>query len=162
MKVAPTVSTGVFLIALCSVPAASLAQTACKSVDDASGVAARRAAVQNLTPEALAQLRELAINPPRGKIVGGVTTLFTDNPWQVALIRSAVPEPTRSQFCGGSIIRDNWILTAGHCVRNSIVREDAARLEVIAGTSQYAAGGERLKVAAIHHAPELQPDHNGQ
>jgi secreted trypsin-like serine protease len=95
----------------------------------------------------------LSLNPPRTRIVGGQLTLIADNPWQVALIRSAVAEPTRSQFCGGSIIRNEWILTAGHCVRNAIVREDPTRLEVIAGSSQYAIGGERLKVAAVHTHP---------
>jgi transmembrane serine protease 11D len=85
--------------------------------------------------------------------VGGVPTLIGDNPWQVALVRAAVPEPTRSQFCGGSLIRKDWVLTAAHCVKNSIVREDARRLEIIAGSSQYAIGGERIKVGAIHTHP---------
>jgi secreted trypsin-like serine protease len=151
MKSVPTVSAAVFLLALCSLAGPAFAQSACKAVDADPARAAIRSAqeLQGATPEALAAFRQLSLNPPHTRIVGGHLTLITDNPWQVALIRSAVPEPTRSQFCGGSIIRNDWILTAGHCVRNSIVREDPTRLEVIAGSSQYAIGGERLKVAAI-------------
>jgi secreted trypsin-like serine protease len=109
--------------------------------------------LQNATPEALAAFRQLSLDPPRGKIVGGHLTLIDNNPWQIAMVRAAVPEPTRSQFCGGSIIGNDWILTAAHCVKNSIVREDPTRVEIIAGSSQYAIGGERLKVAAIHTHP---------
>jgi transmembrane serine protease 11D len=47
----------------------------------------------------------------------------------------------------------DWILTAAHCVRNSVVREDPKRVEIVAGSSQYAIGGERIKVAAIHTHP---------
>jgi transmembrane serine protease 11D len=144
-----------FLIALCSFTAASHAQSACKPVDDTPSAFATRSAqeLQDITPQALAAFRQLSLDPPRTRIVNGHLTLIGNNPWQVALIRSAVPEPTRSQFCGGSIIRNNWILTAGHCVRNTIVREDPTRVEIIAGSSQYAIGGERLKVAAVHTHP---------
>ncbi|OQV19323.1 putative Transmembrane protease serine 9 [Hypsibius exemplaris] len=48
------------------------------------------------------------------RIVGGVIANKNSLPWQVALIR-----PSGSQFCGGSIISDRWILTAAHCFRNS-------------------------------------------
>jgi len=77
-----------------------------------------------------------------------------DHPWQVALIRGYIAEPQRSQFCGGSIIGGNWVLTAAHCVRNSTVREDPARVDVVAGTHLYISGGERLDVAAIHTHPD--------
>ena len=150
MKPASTATfASISLMLLCGFCVASHAQSACKAVDDSPSAFSARSALegQGATPEALAAFRQLSLNPPRTRIVGGQLTLIADNPWQVALIRSAVPEPTRSQFCGGSIIRNEWILTAGHCVRNAIVREDPTRLEVIAGSSNTpsAESGSRLR-----------------
>ena len=149
----------VALATLLSFTSAGRAQTACKRIDDpapgAAAVAPRALeAFRTATPEALRAFRELNVNPPRGKIVGGWETSIENNPWQIAMIRAAIAEPRRSQFCGGSIISNNWILTAAHCVRNSIVREDPTRVEIIAGSPQWAIGGERLKVAAIHVHPQ--------
>jgi transmembrane serine protease 11D len=148
-------SAGISLAAFLGFAPPGYGQSPCKAVDSSpAGLAARSAdAARDATPQALAAFRELSLNPPRPRIVGGHLTLIGDNPWQVALIRSSVPEPTRSQFCGGSIIRKDWILTAAHCVRNSLVREDPTRLDIVAGSSQYAIGGERIKVAGIHTHP---------
>ncbi|XP_066939263.1 trypsin-like isoform X2 [Macrobrachium rosenbergii] len=46
-------------------------------------------------------------------------------PWQVGL----VSPPTSKPFCGGSIISDQWILTAAHCVQ----RQSFASMFVVIG-----------------------------
>jgi secreted trypsin-like serine protease len=150
---------GIALGMMLSLTTTAFPQAPCESPDeDTRGAATAPSrslqAFQKATPEALQAFRELNRNPPSGRIVGGELVLIENNPWQIAMVRADVAEPTRSQFCGGSVIADTWILTAAHCVRNSIVREDPKRVDVIAGTSQYAIGGERLKVAAIHTHPK--------
>jgi secreted trypsin-like serine protease len=55
------------------------------------------------------------------RIVGGTEAVPHSFPWQVALFIDD------SYFCGGSIISNEWILTAGHCL------DGAISVEVVAG-----------------------------
>lgn len=48
------------------------------------------------------------------RIVGGQTAEKGSWPWQAMLAFRG-----GSQFCGGSLIDENWVLTAAHCVYGS-------------------------------------------
>jgi transmembrane serine protease 11D len=154
---------GTSLFTLMSLATEGRAQSPCLSLDDMPAVAAATPRTvktfREATPEALQAFLELSRDPSRraGRIVDGEEVSFENNPWQVALVRFNVAEPRRQQFCGGSIIADDWVLTAAHCVQNSIVREDPARVDVVVGTPQWAIGGERIKVAQIHKHPNYNP-----
>ncbi|XP_075152609.1 trypsin-1-like [Haematobia irritans] len=73
-----------------------------------------------------------------GRIVGGYKINITDAPHQISL-------QTTGHICGGSIISNQWILTAAHCTNG----KTADRLRIRLGTSQAAKGGELIEVAEI-------------
>lgn len=80
------------------------------------------------------------LNPltPSGQIVGGRDVSIEEVPHQVSLQSSGF------SFCGGSIISDQWVVTAGHCIAYP---EDW--ITVRAGTTTKSSGGSLHKVAQI-------------
>lgn len=53
-------------------------------------------------------------NPFPARIIGGADALPGQFPYQISLIVN------NSHICGGSIIDNQWILTAGHCVAENM------------------------------------------
>merc|ERR1711890_45640 len=47
-----------------------------------------------------------------GRIVGGQDAEYGEFPHQIALLRGGVDG---SLMCGGSLVAENWVVTAGHC-----------------------------------------------
>ncbi|MCH8487953.1 MAG: trypsin-like serine protease [Candidatus Cyclonatronum sp.] len=69
-----------------------------------------------LTPEERRHLQQMyeMVGLRIGKIVGGEDADIADYPWTVALVTAA-----GSQYCGGTVIDAEWILTAAHCIGGS-------------------------------------------
>lgn len=76
------------------------------------------------------------------EIVGGTNTTIANNPWQVSLQTSS-----GFHFCGGSVLNENWILTAQHCVNDGGVISKPARIE--AGSTTISGSGQVRSVAEV-------------
>ncbi len=57
----------------------------------------------------------LAQQTDDGRIVGGREADPGEWPWQVAIVQRGA-DTFNGQFCGGSLISRDWVLTAAHCV----------------------------------------------
>ena len=85
------------------------------------------------------------------RIINGQPVLITEVPWQVALMDSSEPDDFYGQFCGGSIVSADWIVTAAHCVLGAT----AADIEVLAGvTTLGEPGSTRVAVEEIISHPQ--------
>lgn len=82
-------------------------------------------------------------------IVGGSPADAGEYPWMVALVTHGLP-PAVGQFCGGSLIRLDLVLTAAHCVDGA----SANSIDVYAGSNDLTSGGEVIRAASITMHPD--------
>ncbi|TFI56363.1 serine protease [Sphingomonas parva] len=94
-------------------------------------------------------LSALRLDP---RIVGGDPFDIATAPWQVALVKGYAAN--RYQFCGGTLIAPDTVVTAAHCIDNPIVKNDPLRLDIVAGTAFFGEGGERIKVKSLAVHPQ--------
>ncbi|XP_065084078.1 chymotrypsin-2-like [Ochlerotatus camptorhynchus] len=80
-----------------------------------------------------------------GRIVGGSNAAEGQFPYQVSL-RSAA----NAHFCGGSIVNNNWVLSAAHCTSG----RTTANTIVFVGALLLNAGGERHPSSQIINHPQ--------
>ncbi|XP_026994999.1 chymotrypsinogen A-like [Tachysurus fulvidraco] len=71
----------------------------------------------------LSQLRVCGQAPLNNKIVGGQDAALGSWPWQV-IVQSA------TTLCGGSLISQNWVLTAAHCLKMNGIPFTASQITV--------------------------------
>ncbi|XP_068113931.1 trypsin-like [Hyperolius riggenbachi] len=73
------------------------------------------------------------------KIVGGYTCPLNSVPYQVSL-------NSGYHFCGGSLINDQWVVSAAHCYKSRIeVRLGEHNIEVLEGTEQFISSAKIIR-----------------
>ncbi|KAL5341051.1 trypsin-like cysteine/serine peptidase domain-containing protein [Aspergillus crustosus] len=77
------------------------------------------------------------------QIVGGQEGRIEDFPYQIALIANG------RFICGGSIIGEQYVVTAAHCTDGS----SASELQIRAGSNSASSGGSLIDVAEINQNP---------
>lgn len=93
------------------------------------------------------------------RVIGGKVADVGAWPWQVALVINGRPLSAEAQFCGGSMVLDQWVLTAAHCIHmkdnNGVYRDiNPAAISVLVGTNELAPGkGDAVPVEAIFRHP---------
>merc|ERR1712226_1547621 len=85
-----------------------------------------------------------------GRIVGGVEATEHAWPWQVALFIDD------AWFCGGSIISENYVLTAAHCA------DGASYFDVMAGAHNVRESSEPNRVEITSYNGWTHPEWNTQ
>ena len=66
------------------------------------------------------------------RIVGGKEAEVNEYPWMVKIISPPIPPYNNPFTCGGSLISDSWILTAAHCIGDTLayIGDHNTRLEI--------------------------------
>lgn len=107
--------------------------------------------IQDPTPESLERFFErYGIS---SRIVGGEPVSILDYPWQVSL--QLQPQFGGGHFCGGTIINNEWILTATHCLEWDDVELMPHHIRIRAGfTLMNGTEGSYYNVAEFIKHPE--------
>ena len=89
----------------------------------------------------------------RPRIVGGSVAGANDNRFQVALLTKSVADNFNAQFCGGTLVKANMVVTAAHC--SDFVT--AGQVQVLTGTRNLDGTGVRRNVTRIAIHPNWNP-----
>jgi len=85
-------------------------------------------------------------NPGKERIVGGHEAAENEWPWQVALFIDD------AWFCGGSLISDEYVMTAAHCA------DGASYFDIMAGAHNVRASSEPHRVEITSYEGFTHPD----
>ncbi|CAG9792844.1 unnamed protein product [Diatraea saccharalis] len=87
------------------------------------------------------------------RIVGGMETSISMYPYNVAISRNG------KHWCGGSIIDEQWVLTAGHCLESAFdgSKKKLQPFIVRAGSSFHNRGGYQARVNKVFFPKDYAP-----
>lgn len=98
-----------------------------------------------------------SLSTSNGRIVGGWATTIERYPHQISLRRRAITSPKNSfsHSCGGSVLNEEYVLTAAHCIIATV----ASQFKVVAGSSRRnGTDGVIVNVAEIIMHENYNPD----
>ncbi len=87
------------------------------------------------------------VEPGVAAIIGGEEATPGEFPFQAALVSAG----GRFQFCGGTFIDGDWVMTAAHCVDGST---DPESIKVLAGAHNKLTDGDLIDVERIYIHPK--------
>lgn len=96
------------------------------------------------------------------RVLNGQRADEGEYPYQAALLRVDVVKSTVSQFCGGSMIQNQWVLTAAHCVVDArddgLYLADASNIGILVGSNNITSGGDLIGIEQIKVHPSYDPN----
>ncbi|XP_067138000.1 transmembrane protease serine 9-like [Centruroides vittatus] len=90
-----------------------------------------------------------------GKVIGGHDAKEGEVPWMVSVMRSGYGGRSYGPYCGGSIINDQWVVSAAHCFSDSNRPEDY--LLVVGTINRNGEGGDSYEVQSIKNHEGFNP-----
>ncbi|KAF4517825.1 hypothetical protein B566_EDAN008931 [Ephemera danica] len=77
---------------------------------------------------------------PEMRIVGGSASTFGRWPWQASVRRTSFFGFSSTHRCGGALLNDQWVATAGHCVDDLLT----SQIRIRVGEYDFSSAGEPL------------------